>query len=167
MPAPSTAFQPGHPGYKGRTLQNIRSHVVQSAIEICRTGGMDPIKIQMDSARSLYAIAATMQRLNPGAFEDPLGQSKDSSGRVIENKTIINRFSRTLKEASKIAHGVAEFAYPKFSRIHHVGDAPAGQVNQKVVVTLNLGGAPTVKAQAEADGVTIENEEPGGNSSEP
>lgn len=166
MAAPHAAFAPGNDmaTHKGRALKNTRSNIVKSAIETCRTGGMDPIKIQMDSARSLYAIAATMQRLHPGAFEDPFGQSKDAGGRVIENKTIVNRFTRTLMSASKIAHGVAEFAYPKFSRIHHVGDAPAGQVNQKVVVTLNLGGAPAVRAQAEADGVTIENEESNGSS---
>ena len=156
---PRTAFVPGHEfgSSKFRTLTRSRGAAATSALETCRTGGMDPIRVQVDSYRTMYGIAASIQRLYPDAFTDPLGQSKDGMGRMVENKLIIETFTRAIKDAAEIARGVAEFAYPKYQRIHHVGDAPTGQVNQKVVVTLNIGGDQAPKP---VSGVTIENEEP-------
>lgn len=152
-------FVPGHEfaSNKSRTLVRSRSAAATSAIEICRTGGLDPIRIQMDSARTLYASAAKIQQMYPGAFTDPFGQSQDTAGRTVENWTIIERFNKTLKDAADMARGVAEFAYPKFQRIHHIGDAPSGPVNQKVVVTLNIGDRPAQSPKSET--VTIEHEE--------
>lgn len=166
MPNPAAYAPGGNLGNKfasgkHRVLRHTRSAAATSALETCRTGGMDPIRIQVDAMRSMYGVAASIQRLYPDAFQDPLGESKDTAGRIIKNQTIIKAFTQALRDASMIACGVAEFAYPKYSRIHHVGDVPTtGPINQKVVVTLNLGGAPAVREAAEADdGVTIENEE--------
>lgn len=160
---PITAFAP--PGnqygsHKNRTLVQKRSAAATSALETCRTGGMDPIRVQVDSMRSMYGIAASIQRLYPDAFQDPLGESKDTQGRPVKNQVVLKAFTKALRDAAKMAAAVSEFAYPKYSRIHHIGDVPTGPINQKVVVTLNLGGAPAMRAVAEDAGVTIENEEP-------
>lgn len=155
-------FAPGNEfaANKSRTLVRSRSAAATSAIEICRTGGLDPIRIQMDAARTLYAQAAKIQQAYPQAFLDQMGQSQDSAGRTIENKTIVDLFNKMLKDAAEISRGVAEFAYPKFQRIHHIGDAPSGPVNQKVVVTLNIGDRPA-QSPNPAAAVTIEHEAAG------
>ena len=157
---PLNAFVPGHEfsSAKNRKLTRSRSAAATSALETCRTGGMDPIRIQVDSMRSMYGIAASIQRLYPDAFQDPLGESKDLGGRTIKHQTVIKAFTKALRDASRMAASVAEFAYPKYSRIHHVGDLPTGSINQKVVVTLNIGGETGPKPVA---GVTIDNEESG------
>lgn len=156
MPPPLNAFKNSNEfgSNKNRTLVRSRSAATTSAIEACTTGGMTPIQIQIDISRSNYAIAAVIQRLYPQAFQDPFGQSTDSAGRTIDNQVIIAAFQQAGGKAAEAANKVAEFCYPKFSRIHHVGDVPTTLTSQKVVVTLNIGGETGPKPFA---GATIDN----------
>lgn len=112
----------------------------------------------------MYGIAASIQRLYPQAFTDPFGESPLPGGGVIKHQTILKAFDKAMRRAVDYANKMAEFAHPKFTRIHHVGDVPtAGPINQKVVVTLNLGGAPAPRA---IEPVMIDNEESDGEHSE-
>lgn len=156
MPPPSHAFTGGNQfgSAKNRTLVQKRSAAATSALEITQTGGMTPIQIGMDAARAMYGIAASIQRLYPNAFSDPFGQSQTSDGQTIKHQTVLKAFDKAMKRAADYATKMAEFAHPKFTRIHHMGDVPTGPINQKVVVTLNLGGAPAPRAR---EPVTIDN----------
>ena len=132
-------FQPGHiPANKGqRSPPRVnRVNAMNSAVQTCRTGGKDPISIQIDVARFLFSLAAKIKEDNPEAFEHP--------GRP-ENWPVVERVVRVLEAANDSAHKVSEFAYPKLSRIQHQGDAPSAGtlIENKMVVTLNVleGGA--------------------------
>lgn len=139
---------------KNRTLVQKRTAAASSALEITQTGGMTPIQIGMDGARAMYGIGAAIQRLYPQAFSDPFGESKTSTGETIKHQTILKAFDRAMKRAVDYAARMAEYSNSKFTRIHHVGDVPTAPIDRRVVVTLNLGGAP-----APREHVTIDNGE--------
>lgn len=131
-------FQVGNvPPNKGKP-RPARASAANDAISTCREGGLDPIKIQIDSARFMFGIAAKIQSDNKDAFDHPMGKSPALG----EHWPIVDRTIGLLKCAADMANKVSEFAYPKLARYDHVGDAPVSLTQNKVVVTLNVGSGP-------------------------
>ena len=109
---------------------------LQSAIEICRQGGEDPISIMMRASRLLNTIAA--------ALAPPSSDSADPEvvRQIIQDTphAELDFMRKFLVDASDIAAKAAEFGYAKLARVDYVGDQPAGptRVENKVVFVLNV-----------------------------
>ena len=107
---------------------------LKSAIEICRTGGDDPISIIVNASRFLNKIAE--------AFMPQEGSIEGMDFReIILNtpRTDLDFMRKFLMDASALAYKAAEFGYAKLARIDHVGDAPlAPTVENRMVFTLNI-----------------------------
>ena len=109
---------------------------LKSAIEICRTGGDDPISIIVNASRFLNKIAE--------AFMPQEGSIEGMDFReIILNtpRTDLDFMRKFLMDASALAYKAAEFGYAKLARIDHVGDVPqAPTVENRMVFTLNIDG---------------------------
>jgi len=87
---------------------------LKSAIEICRTGGDDPISIIVNASRFLNKIAeAFMPR-------EGLIEGMDFREIVLNTpRTELDFMRKFLMDASALAYKAAEFGYAKLARIDH------------------------------------------------
>lgn len=140
---------------------------LKSALETLRAGeGEDPVAaafkiakfLEGMSARKLEALQQAIDKLTPEDFD---------------------RVRDTLVAAANIHIRLAEFAFPKLSRVDYVGDVPSGQQQQgetrienKYLFVLNIGderpGRPvTIEHESQLGGNDAADDDGHGNGADP